>query len=51
MIRCDDANVFVEKEGGKVVVTIGSCHASFSNKQLDEFIKALKEVKLYGGMR
>ena len=48
MIDCDDAFVLIKKEDGKVVVTIDSCHASFSNKQLDEFIKELKKVKVYG---
>lgn len=51
MICCDDADVFVKKEDGKVVVVIDSCHASFNNKQLDEFIKALKDVKVHGGRR
>ncbi len=51
MIHCDNANVFIKKEDGKVVVTIDSCNATFNNKQLDEFIKALKYVKVYGGRR
>lgn len=49
MIHCNDANVFIKKEDGNVVVVIDSCHATFNNKQLDEFIKALKYVKVYGG--
>lgn len=48
MIHCDDADVSIKKEDGKVVVVIDSCHATFNNKQLDEFIKALKYVKVYG---
>ena len=41
----------VEKENTKVVITIDSYSASFNNKQLDEFIKAIKDVKVYGGRR
>ena len=41
----------VEKENTKVVITIDSYSGSFNNKQLDEFIKAIKDVKVYGGRR
>ena len=37
--------VYVKKEKGLVTIQIGSCHAEFTNEELDNFIMALKEVK------
>ena len=37
--------VYVKKEKGLVIIQIGSCHAEFTNEELDNFIMALKEVK------
>lgn len=40
--------VSVSKDNGLVNVHIGYSDAEFTNKQLDEFIKILKKVKVYG---
>lgn len=40
--------VSVSKENGLTNVHVGYSEAEFTNKQLDEFIKILKKVKVYG---
>lgn len=44
----NDEFVMLHKEDGKVAVHIGMYTATFTNKQLDEFIKKLKYLKVYG---
>lgn len=40
--------VFISKENGKVVLHVGYSEAEFTNKQVDELIKAIKEMKVRG---
>lgn len=40
--------VFIFKENGRVVLHVGYSEAEFTNKQVDELIKAIKETKVRG---
>lgn len=40
--------VLVSKENGRLVLHVGYSEAEFTNKQIDELIKAIKETKVRG---
>ena len=51
LIKVESENgelVLVKKKNGRVVLHVGYSEAEFTNKQVDELIKAIKEKKVRG---
>lgn len=40
--------VLVAKENGRLILHVGYSEAEFTNKQVDDLIKIIKSVKVYG---
>lgn len=48
-VQCEGNEwVSVKKENGLVELTIESCTAYFTNKQVDELVRTIKMAKVYG---